>query len=239
MEHVQVQTAHNVGIRFEVAGLGDRVVAALLDYAVLTAYVLAVLIGLGAADVESIAVFLAALFPAGVYFLVCEVVLDGQSLGKKAVKIKVVRLDGGQPTLGAYLLRWLLRPIDVGLSSGLIGLITILVSGRGQRLGDLAAGTTVVKLRPRRRLGETVFARLEDTHTVTFPQVEALTTRDVETAREVLTTLVSRPRSARTQQLGRKMQAALERKMGIASDLPPIEFLRTVIADYNWVAGRV
>lgn len=240
MEHVQIQTAQNVGIRFEVAGLGDRVVAALIDYLFLSVYLITVyfvIFAAGAAD--SLALLSLASLPYLFYFLVCEVFFDGQSIGKKMSRLKVARLDGDQPTVGNYLLRWLLRPIDIGISSGLIGLVSILVTRHGQRLGDLAAGTTVVKLRPRTRLGDTLYARLEDEHTLTFTQVDRLDAHDVETAKEVLNTLTLERRSHETYTLGLRMKAALEQKMEVSSDLSPAQFLRAVIDDYNHVAGRV
>lgn len=239
MQHVQIQTAQNVGIAFELAGLGDRVLAALLDYLIVYAFFITLMFGLLAADVKAVSAYVIVMLPVLLYFLLCEVFLDGQSIGKKALRLKVVRLDGGQPTLGGYLLRWLLRPIDIDLSSGLVGVISILATQNAQRLGDLAAGTTVVKLRARTRLSDTVFSNVEIEYTPVFHQVEALTPRDVETAKEVLQTLIVEQRSPTTQQLGRQMKAVLEHKMGLASELPPLDFLRTVIADYNGVMGRL
>lgn len=240
MEHLHIQTAQNVGIHFEVAGLGDRVVAALVDYLLLAVYLITiyvVIIAAGAGD--SLALLAIAALPYPFYFLVCEVFFDGQSIGKKLSRLKVARLDGDQPTVGNYLLRWLLRPIDIGISSGLIGLTSILITRHGQRLGDLAAGTTVVKLRPRTRLGDTLFSRLEDDHTPTFADVDRLDPHDVETAKEVLDTLTMERRSHDTFTLGLRMKTALEEKMEVSSELPPAEFLRAVIDDYNHLAGRV
>ena len=165
--------------------------------------------------------------------------LDGQSIGKKLRHLKVVRLDGEPPTLGNYLVRWLLRFVDVTLSSGVAAVLSILVTPYGQRLGDLAAGTTVVKTTARARLEDTVFKHVDDGYTLVFPQVEQLSPADVATARDVVQALVEDTTSRTTVQLGAKMKHALERKMGVASDLPPVVFLRTVIKDYNHVRGRV
>lgn len=240
MEHVQIQTPQNVGIRFEVAGLGDRVVAALIDYLLLAAYlVAAVLVVASLGLIDSLAAMSLVAVPYLLYFLVCEVFFDGQSIGKRLLRLKVIRLDGDQPTVGNYLLRWLLRPIDIGLSTGLIALVSILVTRHGQRLGDLAAGTTVMKRRQQTRLGDTLYARLESDHTPTFPEAEGLTDPDVETAKEVLHTLTTQSRSITTRDLGLEMKAALEKKMGVSSDLAPVPFLRAVIDDYNHLAGRV
>ena len=237
MTHVRIRTAQNVEIDFEVAGLGDRVLAAMIDYFLLICYVFALMIFAGI--FESRALLIVGALPYLLYFLVSEVFMNGQSIGKRIRRIKVVRLDGGQPTLGQYLLRWLLRFIDIDLTSGLAAVTTVLVTDTGQRLGDLAAGTTVVKVLPRIHLGDTLFTRLEDDYTPTFDDLDALTDADVETVREVLNTIRAEGRTPTANALGQKMKAALERKMGVSSDLPPVPFLRTVLKDYNYHRGRV
>jgi uncharacterized RDD family membrane protein YckC len=237
MSHVRIRTAQNVEIDFEVAGLGDRVLAAMIDYFLLICYVLALMIFAGFFDSQALLVVGA--LPYLLYFLVSEVFMNGQSIGKRIRRIKVVRLDGGQPTLGQYLLRWLLRFIDIDLTSGLAAVATVLVTDTGQRLGDLAAGTTVVKVLPRIHLGDTLFTRLEDDYTPTFDDLGALTDADMETVREVLNTIRGEGRTPTSNALGQKMKAALERKMGVTSDLSPVPFLHTVLKDYNYHRGRV
>ncbi|WP_457654447.1 RDD family protein [Rhodocaloribacter sp.] len=237
MSHVRIRTAQNVEIDFEVAGLGDRVLAAMIDYFLLICYVFALMILAG--SFESQALLVVGALPYLLYFLVSEVFMNGQSIGKRIRRIKVVRLDGGRPTLGQYLLRWLLRFIDIDLTSGLAAVTTVLVTDTGQRLGDLAAGTTVVKVLPRIHLGDTLFTRLEDDYTPTFDDLDALTDADVETVREVLNTIRAEGRTPTANALGHKMKAALERKMGVTSDLPPVPFLRTVLKDYNYHRGRL
>jgi len=234
---MKIQTTQNVEIDFEVAGLGDRVLAALLDYFLLFCYLVAV--QLAAAEVGSQALTTLLLLPYFFYFLVCEIFFNGQSIGKKVRRLKVARLDGVQPTLGNYVLRWLLRFIDIDLTLGMAALLTVFISGKGQRLGDLAAGTTVIKAKPRLSLRDTLFARLDDDYTPTFHQVETLEDSDIVTAKDVLNTLAIERKSHTTYLLGTKMKTALEQKMGLQSDLPPVAFLRTVIKDYNYVKGKV
>ncbi len=234
---MRIQTTQNVEIDFEVAGLGDRVLAALLDYFLLVCYLMVV--GIVNAAIESTAVAILLLLPYFFYFLVCEIFFDGQSIGKKARHLKVARLDGVQPTLGNYVLRWLLRFIDIDLTLGMAALLTVFISGKGQRLGDLAAGTTVIKVKPRLSLRDTIFARLDDHYTPTFHQVETLEDSDIATAKDVLNTLATERKSHTTHLLGTKMKTVLENKMGLRSDLPPAEFLHTVIKDYNYVKGKV
>lgn len=243
MQHVEIRTPQNVTIRLEAAGLGERIVAALLDYLLLGCYAILALFVLGLLPTDTSMAQLAAMavltLPLFLYFLLCEVFMNGQSVGKRARGIRVVRLDGAAPTLGNYVLRWLLRLVDIGLSYGLVGVISILVTRHGQRLGDLAAGTTVVRVERRAALRDTLFTAVDDDHAVTFYQVEALTRADVETAKEVLNVLVTHPTTPETKRLGRQMQEVLKRKMGVRTEMTAVPFLRTVVADYNHVEGRV
>lgn len=235
MDRIQVDTSQNVALDFTTAGVGDRILAALIDYAILTAYVIGMvmLIGAFSADVGPPpgAVILGLLsLPVLFYFLVSEIFLDGQSIGKRYMEIKVVRLDGTPPTLGSYVIRWLLRPIDILLVNGLVAILSILVTRNGQRLGDLAAGTTVVKLRRETSLDDTIYAAVDDDYVPTFADAHRLSDDDVRTAKRVLRVLQSgRANGA----LGPKTKAALERALGITSDLAPAAFIETVIRDYN------
>jgi uncharacterized RDD family membrane protein YckC len=65
------------------------------------------------------------------------------------IKIKVVKIDGSQPGIGSYFLRWLIKPVDVFFTYGSVGIITMLINGKGQRLGDLAANTNCYKIKTR------------------------------------------------------------------------------------------
>ena len=78
------------------------------------------------------------------YYILMEGYL-GQTVGKMVLGIKVVREDNGEvPGLGGATIRTLLRIID-GLFSYLVAFITVLISGKNQRLGDMAAHTLVVR----------------------------------------------------------------------------------------------
>ena len=244
METIQIQTAQNVAIQTEVAGLGDRVLAALIDYFLLAAYLVVIFLSLGVVGQlggtgESLALTIVFVLPAALYFLLCEVLFEGQSVGKHLRKIRVVRLDGRPPRLGDYLLRWLLRPVDLWLFSGLVAVVTVLLTGTGQRLGDLVAGTAVVKAMRRVDLDETLLARLDEAYRPTFPQAERLSEADAATAREVLNVLITGGKSRTAYQLGIRTKAVLEQKLGVASDLAPLLFLRTLLNDYNHFKGRL
>ena len=107
MEYVRIDTTQNVAIDYEIASLGERILAYLVDLLVFVAYGITWLtIMSGIQDYISFADALIwiILLPLFFYDLLCEVVMNGQSFGKKAMKIKVVKLDGSEPTFGSYLL---------------------------------------------------------------------------------------------------------------------------------------
>ena len=147
MQSVSIQTAQNVNIRYEAASVGDRIVAFLLDAIIRILYAVGITQLFNWANLNiSTAVLLIVFLPAILYYLWMEIFFNGQSIGKMTLGMKVVMLDGGQPPIGAYIIRFLLRVVDITLFSGGVAVIVIAISGKGQRLGDIAANTSVVKL---------------------------------------------------------------------------------------------
>lgn len=244
MDRIQIDTSQNVTLDVPVAGLGDRLIAALIDYALLSGYTVGVLLLVvttigslgGASGAGGLAVV--ALLPVLLYFLLCEIFLDGQSIGKRYMDIKVTRRDGTPASLGNYVVRWLLRPMDISLTSGLGAVLCILVTGTGQRLGDLAANTTVVKVQPQQSIRDLTYGEVDPNRTPHFSEVYRLDDEDVATANDVLEVLKYKRRSHRRKTLGRRTKKALEQKMGISSDLQPRRFLETLVQDYTQLHGR-
>ncbi len=244
MNNVKVQTAQNVEINYEIASLGDRGIAALIDYGVLIAYILTIGVVAYLAnqlDVDGdwlliplLILYLVIIF----YDLLCETLMDGQSVGKKVMKIKVIKLDGTPPSFGSYFMRWILRIIDIVLFSPAVAILVILINGKGQRLGDIAANTTVVKLTERVKFSETLFEEVDRQHTMTYHEVSQLNDRDIETIKEILQT-IGKLEQERAQKLQEQAKHVLEQKMGIKTAQPTREFLETVVKDYNAYNGRL
>ncbi|RYF51492.1 MAG: RDD family protein, partial [Cytophagaceae bacterium] len=180
---VSIQTSQNVTLEYEPASLGDRILAFLLDYLIFLGWLILYFVLtklLPGAFRSSFWTGLFLLLPFMLYDLLCETFLNGQSLGKIAMKIRVVMLDGSSPGLGAYLLRWLLRIIESPMFfGGMVAIITIAANGRGQRIGDIAAGTTVVKLTRPITLAQITYRALPDDYQVRFPEVAQLSDRDL------------------------------------------------------------
>ncbi|HSJ12595.1 MAG TPA: RDD family protein, partial [Gillisia sp.] len=144
MDNYQIETAQNIGIKQNVAGIGDRILAFIIDALILIGYAILAsfgIAGLGLDGGQLWVYYLIIGLPVFLYHLIWEIFNNGKSPGKAALNIKVARLDGSRPGFGQYIIRWLLRLIDISISSGGVAIVTILLNGKGQRLGDLAAGT--------------------------------------------------------------------------------------------------
>lgn len=238
MQTIGIETAQNVVVQHEVASLGDRIVAYILDALVLIAWIVfIVIIGFMVVDNDPSGVAVGilaclALFPYIFYHLVCEITMDGQSVGKRSRKIRVARVDGGQPRIGQYLLRWVLRPID---GFYYLGLIVILVNGKGQRLGDLAAGTTIVSLKPRLRLQDTLMTEVHAQHQVRFPEVVRLSDAQAALIKEVLNNHKVGNRADLLREMAEKVSLAIG---NTGSGLNAEQFLRAVLQDYVHLTGQ-
>ena len=230
MDRVRITTAQNVHIDFEAAGIGDRTIAAMIDYGILLAYLIGISI-LFSEVLSSTALLVLLILPYSVYFLLSEVIFDGQSIGKKVRGIKVARLDGKQPSTGDYLLRWLFRLIEIDLTMGMLAIITMFVKADGQRLGDAAAGTVVVRLAPRIELSDTLYASTEEDYRAQHDNIDVLTEEEMRLVREVLDALKNNANQADV--AARRLTEMLKNKMSVSSPLTPREFLESLILDYN------
>jgi uncharacterized RDD family membrane protein YckC len=239
MQQVTVLTSQNVPIQYEIANIGARIGAYLIDFLIVVAYLIGMFVILEAIDGFGTATVMLALLPTMLYHPACEIFLDGQSIGKRQLDLRVVRLDGAQPTVGNYMVRWIFRLIENPLFFGnVIGVISVLSTKRGQRLGDLAAGTTVVKLKSRVSLHDTIFSATDENYQPTYPQVTKLTDRDVEIIKSILE---QTRRSRDTYMLGQlagKVREVLDvDHVELLNSRSQYEFLQRVLKDYNHLTG--
>ena len=226
-------TNQNIEIKLELAGLGDRIIAFLIDSVIIFCYAMfaAIIFSLFVSNSESFYYLLIILFlPVLLYSLLFEILTDGQSPGKKVREIKVVKLDGGSPTVFNYLLRWVLRPIDFFIYGG-VAIMCIIVTKNGQRLGDLAAGTTVIKQRASLNISDIATIKKSLDHTVTYPQVKRLNDKQAELIRRALHMRRDGMNETATDEIASKTKNFLQ----IETDMPNVKFLYTVLKDYEYL----
>jgi len=227
-------TGQYVRIQPTVASVGDRIFGQIIDWIVLLSYLLlAIWIGVEA-NIKSdwyliIAVGLVPLF----YTLLCEIFNQGQSVGKMLMKTQVVKLDGSRPTLGAFLMRWLLFMIDGPLTS-YMGLIVMVLTRNNQRLGDLAAGTIVIKKQKYKKIQISLdeYDYLQKNYTPRYPQAADLSLEQID----IITSTLSVNQTdfqQRTKALADKVREKLniERK-----ETDDAAFLHRIVRDYQYYA---
>ncbi|MEY4928045.1 MAG: hypothetical protein RI894_2481 [Bacteroidota bacterium] len=149
MKTVDITTTQNVTIQYELAGLRERLLSFVLDIVILYISIFILTIGysvcFSGAGMSYFSYFV--IIPiATFYTFASEQLLDGQTIGKRALRIKVVKLDGKPLTTSDHFLRWTMRLVDIWFSSGLIAGVLVSSSTQCQRLGDLATNTSVIKL---------------------------------------------------------------------------------------------
>ncbi len=228
---VAIQTSQNVLLEYEPASIGDRILATLLDYFVFLGWIIfTVALPLSGLKMNlgTFYYLLVVVLPIFVYDFICEWFLNGQSVGKLALNIRVVMLDGSQPGIGAYLLRWLMRLVDTRILNGLVAVIAIAANGKGQRIGDLAAGTTVVKLTAKVALHQVLYNTLPEGYVPQFTEARQLIDRDIRIIREVL----RQGQPEAVDRTANKVKAV----MAVTSDLSARQFLQTVLNDYQFLA---
>lgn len=235
MESIQIETTQNVTLEYTPASVGDRILAYLIDSLIIIAWlIMFIFIGVGLGinsrsnSAPFVVLFVIGFLPLMFYNLVSELLMNGQTIGKKAMNIRVVMVDGSQPTVGAYLIRWIMRLIDIQLMSGVVAIIAIASNNRGQRLGDMAANTTVVKLRPPVGLSQIMPPATATEHRVSFPEVTMLTDRDISVVRAVLN-----KNTSENQELLHQAALKIKQVTGIQSAMEPKVFLQTILKDYT------
>ena len=231
MQTISVRTTQNVFIQYPLASVGDRILGYLIDQLIFVVYVFIVIAIAQSIDMEQIWLLIALLsIPYILYRLLFEIFMNDQTPGKRAMQIKVVRINGTPATVGDYVLRWIFGLIELNVASGLIAMLSVIIGGKGQRLGDLVAGTTVIKLiEQRQATAQEVFVSPENNYEVSFPQAVQLNSSDIE--------LIQRSLEINRDLGNQKPMLAITEKvktqLGVKTDMPPIKFLYVLIKDYN------
>ena len=247
MSELSINTTQNVAINFSAASVGDRMLGFLLDtlikiaYGIVIYFVVFYWMGLNSLleDMDmwsQMAVQTVFYLPVVFYSLVLESMFEGQTIGKRIMKMRVIKLDGYQAGFGDYFIRWIMRIVDNGIGGGIIGLITMLVNSKVQRLGDMAAGTAVITMKNDISINHTILQEIREDYTPTYPLVIKLTDNDMRIIKE---TYESSLRTADFDMI-RKLQDKIESVTGIKSLANNATgFVDTVIKDYNYYTQKM
>ncbi len=155
-EFLKVDTPENVVFGYEVVGIGSRFIAALIDSLIILVLQGVAALGFGfilltAFEVESLEAWITAVYLLLAfallwgYYIFFELLWNGQSPGKRWNGLRVIRQDGTPITLTESIIRNLIRIVDFLPGFYGLGLVVMFADQRARRLGDLAAGTLVVR----------------------------------------------------------------------------------------------
>lgn len=260
MSIIRIATAFNIDLEFEIAEFHKRLLAYILDFTLLIIFLFSMKYLLYAGFLleleENMGLdILIISLPMLLYSLLTELWMNGQTVGKKIMGIRVISLEGGEPTLGQFILRWITKffewPFLFGyiafsnanlfaytFITGLFGIavvIIISVSPKSQRLGDMIAGTVVVNARSALTVADTVFMNINKTdYKVMFPEVMRLSDRDINTIKSVLQQAGKRNNYDMCHRVALKIKEVLN----IQSNLYVDQFLEKLLEDYNYLATK-
>ncbi|HEX2534503.1 MAG TPA: RDD family protein [Chitinophagaceae bacterium] len=271
MAFIRVTTSFNIDIEFEAAPFHRRLFAWMIDmvllifYGVLMARIMDSLQRKMTSDDDAYNMWgigLLLYLPAILYHPLCEIFMQGQSVGKRLMKLQVVSENGGRAGISQIIIRFLIRTADYtilmmiyiilvlnsfgtavfgmvmyfGLGFSLLLLITDIVlvnSKKQQRLGDLLAHTLLVRTRQKAAIEDTVFQQVADDYIPQFPQVMRLSDRDINAIKSIL----EAARKNRDADLAVNASDKIRAHLNIQTELPPYTFLEVLLKDYNSLAG--
>ena len=264
MKTLQINTTQNVNISFALANEIQRVGAFALDNAVKMIYLWLIyfLIPSSIFDIpeedgwSQRAVHVMIWLPVTFYSLYMEILMNGQTLGKMILKIRVVNIDGFKPSIPDYIIRWFLRIIDFNMFFILavyayalgwgkyetfvmllffigkcVGIVSVAISKKNQRVGDMAANTVVIALKDHAEFSQTILENIADNYKPMYSNVIKLSDNDARIIKDTFT-VASKNRDYKTLI---KLRKKIEEVTGIKSEeKTDMEFIDRILKDYNY-----
>ena len=231
MEQINIQTSTNVNIEYQPASIGERLLSHILDYLFLGgAYYILYLIfhSSGAPDYFNYIILVIPLF----YDLIMEQFFQGKSLGKLITNIRVMGSNGEVPSFSSYFIRWAFRLIENVVLFGIPSILTIIIDGKGRRLGDLVANTIVlrdIKIKPQ------FSYEFHKDYVVTYPQASKLSDKDIEIIKEVYDKWNESSQNSISWKAMHKAKEVVCKKLNIQTNTYSDVFIRTIIKDFYFL----
>ena len=268
MSIVTIATPFNIDLELSIANFGKRLLAWIIDTAIQVGYYFAYVFVVhdNLPYNESLRMVCGILFcalPIISYHFLMEVFFNGQSIGKRAVGIRVVNFTGNGASISQYLIRLLFRsfglvPIVVAILVNMVsgfndsttwvwGMLLLMaasggmflmyvLSKYGQRLGDRLANTLVIESRAVADIHKTIYLNIQDEgYVVKYPEVMKLTDRDINGIRNLIDVKrITKDSETYMARIAGRIEEVLE----IKSNEDPYNFLAQLLRDYNYLTSK-
>ncbi len=250
MSTVNFESSQYVSVEFSLASSGQRLLAAMIDMAVFFVYFLVIIAFLGESMIfransfsEIFWLFIVKL-PWIFYNPICEYFMNGQTLGKYIVGVRIVTINGDRPKLKEVFTRWIFKGdflwisanflIFVWFGMGVVAIAVIGLTSNRQRLADVLSNTIAIKTKQRNfyTLKDVLTIKNSANHEIKYPQVVRFTDEDMMLIKNTIIRLRKYP-TPETIKFGKELCAETTRLMGIEPiEKQRLEFLENVLQDY-------
>jgi uncharacterized RDD family membrane protein YckC len=271
MSVIKVPTNFNIDVEFEIPEFYRRLIALLIDIMIEYFYlrianeIFKSIVSNSNLDSDNQynlqAIGLLLFLPVLLYHIILEITMNGQSIGKKIMGIRVVNEIGGRPGISQFLIRWLLRVSDVwivviililasnaeffrnaesafivlaALAFLITDIVLVVSSKKSQRIGDILAKTILIRTNTKGNIEDTVFIEVADSYVPSFPQIMQLNDKDINAIKSILEMSRKRDDTFMAEIACNKIKAHLS----IESSLSPFNFLDILLKDYNYLSTK-
>lgn len=264
MKRLQINTTQNVNIDFTLASELQRMGAFALDNILKFAYLFfmywlisdEMINRITEDNWSAMSIYILIWLPVTFYSLYTELLLDGQTIGKLALKIKVVNVDGFKPSITDYIIRWFLRIVDFNmffilgiyayvfgwdkymgvimilfLIGKCVGIVSIATSKKNQRIGDMTANTVVIYLKDKATFSQTISEEISEAYIPKYPNVIKLSDNDARIIKDTFLVASKTKDYATLIKLRKKIEEVAQIEAGKSTDM---EFVDKVLKDYNY-----
>lgn len=271
MATLKVPTSFNIDVEFEIPDFFRRLLALVTDviiqflYLILATHILGIIARNMSYSEQSnhdmSAILLIFLVPIFIYHVLQEILMNGQSFGKRLMKLRVVNENGGRASVSQFMIRWLLRISDTwivllliiilddqyssynvesmfmilaGVAFLLTDIILVVSSAKGQRIGDILAKTILIRTHTSSSITETVFQEVEESYTPLFPEIMRLSDKDIN----AIKTILENARRRDDYTIADNAADKIKNHLGIQTQMDSISFLETLLKDYNYISVK-
>ncbi len=256
MSRLKIATNVNIDLEFNTAPFHKRLFAWIIDFILFLVYAFLVFKVLSffptiEKSEDYTWIILILFLPIFLYPVVTESLMQGQTLGKKILHLKVINETGGNATNSQFIIRWMLRISDYIM---LVMIILLAVYGmlvikeflfvaalattdifcvalttKGQRIGDMAAGTLLISTKNIGSLNDTVFMEIEANYIPIYPEVMKLSDKDINMIKSIYDNSIKKYNADIIERTAHKIETVLN----IKSKQDAQVFLQTLLKDYN------